>query len=70
MGRDQHAVAACVEHRRLGVVVPMTASPDELRTTIASALADVALHQRARRFAARQDVAAGRERAVAVLEHL
>jgi|KBSSwiStaDraftv2_1062776.scaffolds.fasta_scaffold484448_1 MGT family glycosyltransferase len=70
MGRDQHAVSACVERRQLGVVVPMTASPEELKDVIASTLADRALHERARAFAAGLDVKAGMSRAVDVLEAL
>jgi len=70
MGRDQHAVAACVEQRKLGVVVPMTASAEELSSAIAAALADRGLHERARRFAAGLDVGAGLIRAIEVLEEV
>jgi MGT family glycosyltransferase len=70
MGRDQHVVGACVEQRKLGVVVPATAPPEQLRNAIATALADRALHERAREFAAGLDVAAGLRRAIEVLEEM
>jgi MGT family glycosyltransferase len=70
MGRDQHAVAACVAHRGLGVVVPATASSQELRTAIEGALADGALHDRARGFAAAIDPVAASRRAIDVIERL
>jgi MGT family glycosyltransferase len=70
MGRDQHAVAACVVQRGLGTVVPASASTDELRTAIAAALADDALRERARTFAAQLDPAKGLQRAIDVLERL
>jgi len=70
MGRDQHAVAACVAQRRLGVVVPTTASTEELKAAIAAALADRTLHDRARAFAAALDLPDGLRRAIDVLERL
>ncbi len=70
MGRDQHTVSECVERRGLGVVAPMTASSEELRGLIASAVGDEELHQRARRFAAGVNLEAGLRRAVQVLEGL
>jgi MGT family glycosyltransferase len=70
MGRDQHAVGACVERRGLGVVAPVTASPEDLRRTIGAALGDDALRGRARNFAAGLDVEAGLQRALTVLETL
>jgi MGT family glycosyltransferase len=44
MGRDQYVVSGCVERLGLGLVASMTASPEELRRTIAAALEDDALH--------------------------
>ena len=70
MGRDQHAVAACVEQRGLGCIVPMTASTDELRRVIVEVLADRTLRDRARAFAAGLDLPAGLQRAIAVLEQV
>jgi len=70
MGRDQHAVSACVARRGVGVVVPMTASATELRDAIAAVLADDALRERARAFAAGLDVDDGLRRAVEVVEQL
>jgi len=70
MGRDQHAVGACVEQRKLGIVVPATAPLDQLRSAIATALADRALHERAREFAAGVDLDGGLRRAIEVLEEL
>src|SRR5262249_10171503 len=70
MGRDQHAVAACVAQRSLGVVVPATASAEELGTAITAALADGALHERARTFAVRLDPSAGLQRAIDLIERL
>jgi UDP:flavonoid glycosyltransferase YjiC (YdhE family) len=70
MGRDQHAVAACVAQRDLGTVVSATASTEELRAAIAAALADGALQERARAFARRLDLPDGLRRAVDVLEGL
>jgi MGT family glycosyltransferase len=70
MGRDQHGVSACVDRCGLGHVVSMTASADELRRVISSALHDEALRERARAFAAGLDLEAGRQRAIAVLEKM
>jgi MGT family glycosyltransferase len=70
MGRDQHAVAACVAQRRLGVIVPATASTEELRSAIAAALADGAQQERARTFAAQLDPSAGLQRAIDLVERL
>jgi MGT family glycosyltransferase len=70
MGRDQHAVAACVAHRGLGVVVPATASSEELKTAIEAALADDALRARAQAFAAAIDPVASYRRAIDVIERL
>jgi MGT family glycosyltransferase len=70
MGRDQHAVAGCVTQRELGTVVPATASTEELRTAIAAALADDALRERARAFAAQLDPPDGLRRAIDVVEGL
>jgi len=70
MGRDQPAVAACVAQRGLGVIVPATASTEELRTAIAMALVDEALQERARTFAAQLDPSTGLQRAVQLLERL
>lgn len=68
MGRDQHAVSACVERCGLGVVLPMTAATDELRRAIGTAVADEELQRRARAFAADLDVEAGVRKAISVLE--
>ena len=70
MGRDQHAVAACVAHRGLGVVVPATASSQELKAAIERALADGALRARAQAFAAALDPVASYRRAIDVIERL
>jgi MGT family glycosyltransferase len=70
MGRDQYVVSGCVERLGLGRVAAMTASPEDLRRTLAAALADDALQARARAFAAGLDVAAGLARALEVLEAL
>ncbi len=70
MGGDQYAVSGCVERLGLGRVASMTASPEELRRTLVAALADDALHARARTFAAGLDVEAGLSRALEVLETL
>jgi UDP:flavonoid glycosyltransferase YjiC (YdhE family) len=70
MGRDQHAVAACVAERELGVVVPATASSDELAAVIASTLADRALYERTQTFAAGLDVKTGLDTAVELLESM
>jgi MGT family glycosyltransferase len=70
MGRDQHAVAACVAERSLGTIVPVTASTEDLRSAIDAALADDALLVRARTFAAQLDLRDGLRRAVDVLERL
>jgi MGT family glycosyltransferase len=70
MGRDQHAVAACVQSCGLGVLASMTASSEELRGVIGAALQDDALHGRARMFAANLDVEAGLRRAVELVETL
>jgi MGT family glycosyltransferase len=70
MGRDQHAVAACVAGRGLGTIVPATASTEELRSAIAAALADGALQERARTFATQLAPSEGLQRAIDVLERL
>jgi MGT family glycosyltransferase len=70
MGRDQHAVAACVAHRGLGVIVPATASSAELKSTIEAALADGALRARAEAFARAIDPDADSRRAIDVIESL
>src|SRR5262249_19170931 len=70
MGRDQHAVSGCVAQRGLGVVVPATATRAELRSAIAAALGDQALHARATAFAAGIDLDSGLRRAIEVLEEL
>ncbi len=70
MGRDQHAVAACVEQRRLGVVASAADSSDMLRRTIHAALNDKGLQRRARAFAAQVDVEAGLRKAIDALEAL
>jgi MGT family glycosyltransferase len=70
MGRDQYAISGCVERLGLGRVASMTAPPEELRQTLMAALADEALHARARTFAAGLDVEAGLARALRVLETL
>jgi MGT family glycosyltransferase len=70
MGRDQHAVAACVAHRGLGVVVPATASSQELGAAIQAALADDALRARVHAFAAAIDPDASSRRAIDVIECL
>jgi MGT family glycosyltransferase len=70
MGRDQYAVSSCVERLGLGRVASMTASPEALRQTLVAALADEAMHVRARTFAAGLDVEAGLSRALTVLETL
>ena len=70
MGRDQHAVAACVQSCGLGVLASMTASSEELRRVIGAALQDDALHARARTFATDLDVDAGLRRAVELVETL
>lgn len=70
MGRDQFAVAGCVLGRGLGLVVPLTATSEELRQAIETAVADQALHERCRTFAAQLDVEGGQRRALAVLERL
>lgn len=70
MGRDQFAVSACVERCRIGVITSMTTPVDELKRTIAAALADTALHERSRTFAATLDVEAGLNHAIEVLENL
>ena len=51
MGRDQYVVSSCVERLGLGRVASMTASQEELRQTLVAALADEAMHTRARSFA-------------------
>ena len=68
MGRDQPLVAVCVEERNLGHVLQPSATVDELRRAIATALADEDLPTRARQFAAGLDLDAGRQRAVEVVE--
>jgi MGT family glycosyltransferase len=70
MGRDQPDVARHVELRGLGAVVSPGASCEELGAAIARALADDALAERARRFAAGVDAEAGRRLAVDLLERL
>lgn len=70
MGRDQHAVGACVQSCGLGVVVSMTASSEELRSVIGAALQDDELHARARSFATDLDAEAGLARAVRLVESL
>ena len=70
MGRDQHAVAACVAQRGLGVVVPATASSQELENAIAVVLADGAMRARAQAFAAAIDPDALYRRAIDVIESL
>jgi UDP:flavonoid glycosyltransferase YjiC (YdhE family) len=70
MGRDQHAVGACVAKRKLGLVVPATASSEELGAAVAAALVDGAMHDRARAFAASLDLQAGLRRGMDVLESL
>jgi MGT family glycosyltransferase len=70
MGRDQYAISGCVERLGLGRVASMTAPPEELRRTLVAALADDALHARARTFAAGLDVEAGLAQALEVLETL
>jgi MGT family glycosyltransferase len=70
MGRDQYVVSSCVERLGLGRVASMTASLEELRQTLVAALADDAMHARARSFAAGLDIEAGLARALTVLETL
>jgi UDP:flavonoid glycosyltransferase YjiC (YdhE family) len=70
MGRDQHAVASCVAARGLGIVLPSFAGVEELRAAIAAALRDDGLRERSRAFATAVDPAAGRSRAIEVLEGL
>jgi UDP:flavonoid glycosyltransferase YjiC (YdhE family) len=70
MGCDQHVVGACVERAKLGRVVAMTASPEQLRAAIGAALEDAGLREGARRFAAGVDLASGLARALDVLEGL
>jgi len=70
MGRDQHAVSACVERCGLGITMPMTASSEELRVAIQAALQDETLSARARRFAKDLDIQAGLCRAVSLIETL
>jgi MGT family glycosyltransferase len=70
MGRDQHAVAGCVARRGLGVVVPATASSQELKTAIEAVLADGALQARTQAFAAALDPVASSRRAIDAIERL
>ncbi len=70
MGRDQHEVSGCVERNGLGLVVSQESSVDELRETIARALADDAMRERCRAFAEAVDLDAGLATAIDVLEGL
>jgi UDP:flavonoid glycosyltransferase YjiC (YdhE family) len=59
-----------VAHRGLGVVVPATASSQELGAAIQAALADDALRARVHAFAAAIDPDASCRRAIDVIECL
>jgi MGT family glycosyltransferase len=70
MGRDQFDVSRCAQRAGMAREAPMDATPEQLREAIAGALADQQLLAAARRFAARQDVEAGRHKAVDVISSL
>ena len=70
MGRDQFAVAGCVERLGLGLVASMEASADELRNVMATVLADEGMRRRSLEFAGGLDLEAGMQQAITRVETL
>jgi MGT family glycosyltransferase len=70
MGRDQFDVSRCAQRAGIARVASMDATAEQLHGAIADALADREMATAARRFAAGQDVEAGRRKAVDVIGSL
>ena len=70
MGRDQFDVSRCAQRAGIARVASMDATAEQLREAIADALADQQMFAAAREFAARQDVEAGRRKAVDIIGSL
>jgi UDP:flavonoid glycosyltransferase YjiC (YdhE family) len=70
MGRDQHAVSACVDRCGIGASMPATASASELEHKIDGLLNDARLRARCAQFAASLNLERGLRRAIEVLDHI